>query len=77
VVRDNHGHLVALKWGMQHIYDVNPSEVYWATSDMGWIVGHSYIVYAPLFHGSITVLYEGKSVGAVIPARMKSRMPPA
>jgi propionyl-CoA synthetase len=63
VVRDNGGHAVALEWTMQHIYDVSPGEVYWAASDVGWVVGHSYIVYAPLFHGCTTVLYEGKPVG--------------
>ncbi|PPR77220.1 MAG: Acetyl-coenzyme A synthetase [Alphaproteobacteria bacterium MarineAlpha3_Bin5] len=63
VVRDNGGHLVALKWSMKHIYDVNPGEIYWAASDVGWVVGHSYIVYAPLFHGCSTILYEGKPVG--------------
>ncbi len=63
VVRDNGGHLVALKWTMKHIYDINPGDVWWAASDIGWVVGHSYIVYAPLFHGSTTVLYEGKPVG--------------
>ncbi|MGN6719272.1 MAG: propionyl-CoA synthetase [Candidatus Binatia bacterium] len=63
IVRDNGGHLVALKWSMQHIYGVEPGEVYWAASDVGWVVGHSYIVYAPLFNGNTTVLYEGKPVG--------------
>ncbi len=63
IVRDNGGHLVALTWSMQHIYDVEPGEVYWAASDVGWVVGHSYIVYAPLFNGNTTVLYEGKPVG--------------
>jgi propionyl-CoA synthetase len=63
VVRDNGGHLVALKWSMQNLYGVNPGEVYWAASDIGWVVGHSYIVYAPLFHGCTTILYEGKPVG--------------
>ena len=63
VVRDNGGHLVALKWSMKHIYDVNPGDVYWAASDLGWVVGHSYIVYGPLFNGNTTVLYEGKPVG--------------
>jgi propionyl-CoA synthetase len=63
IVRDNGGHAVALEWTMKHIYDVDPSEVYWAASDVGWVVGHSYIVYAPLFHGCTTVLYEGKPVG--------------
>ncbi len=63
VVRDNGGHLVALKWSMKHIYGVDPGDVFWAASDVGWVVGHSYIVYAPLFHGCTTVLYEGKPVG--------------
>jgi propionyl-CoA synthetase len=63
VVRDNGGHLVALKWSMQNLYGVSPGEVYWAASDIGWVVGHSYIVYAPLFHGCTTILYEGKPVG--------------
>ncbi|HEY1234816.1 MAG TPA: propionyl-CoA synthetase [Candidatus Binatia bacterium] len=63
IVRDNGGHLVALKWSMQHIYGAEPGEVYWAASDVGWVVGHSYIVYAPLFNGNTTVLYEGKPVG--------------
>ncbi len=63
VVRDNGGHMVALKWSMKNHYDVNPGDVYWAASDVGWVVGHSYIVYAPLFHGCTTILYEGKPVG--------------
>ena len=63
IVRDNGGHAVALEWTMKHIYDVEPGEVYWAASDIGWVVGHSYIVYGPLFHGCTTVLYEGKPVG--------------
>jgi propionyl-CoA synthetase len=63
VLRDNGGHLVALKWSMKNIYGVGPGEVYWAASDIGWVVGHSYIVYGPLFHGCTTILYEGKSVG--------------
>jgi propionyl-CoA synthetase len=63
VVRDNGGHAVALCWSMQHIYDTWPGEVYWAASDIGWVVGHSYIVYAPLLAGCTTVLYEGKPVG--------------
>ena len=63
VVRDNGGHLVALKWTMKNIYGVDPGDVYWAASDVGWVVGHSYIVYGPLFHGNTTVLYEGKPVG--------------
>jgi propionyl-CoA synthetase len=63
VVRDNGGHLVALKWSMQYLYGVNPGEVWWSGSDVGWVVGHSYIVYAPLFHGCTSILYEGKPVG--------------
>ena len=63
VVRDNGGHLVALKWTMQTIYGAQPGEVFWAASDMGWAVGHSYIVYGPLANGNTTVLYEGKPVG--------------
>jgi propionyl-CoA synthetase len=63
IIRDNGGHAVALKWSMKNIYDVDPGEVYWAASDVGWVVGHSYIVYAPLLHGCTTVLYEGKPVG--------------
>ncbi len=63
VVRDNGGHMVALKWSMQYLYDVNPGEVWWSGSDVGWVVGHSYIVYAPLFHGCTSILYEGKPVG--------------
>jgi propionyl-CoA synthetase len=63
VVRDNGGHAVALKWTMKNIYGVDPGDVFWAASDVGWVVGHSYIVYAPLLHGSTTVLYEGKPVG--------------
>lgn len=63
VVRDNGGHLVALEWSMTNLYGVAPGETYWAGSDIGWVVGHSYIVYAPLVHGCSTVLYEGKPVG--------------
>jgi propionyl-CoA synthetase len=63
VVRDNGGHLVALNWTMKNIYDIEPGEVFWAASDVGWVVGHSYIVYAPLIHGSTTILFEGKPVG--------------
>ncbi len=63
VVRDNGGHAVALRWSMENIYDVQPGDVYWAASDVGWVVGHSYIVYAPLFTGCTTILYEGKPVG--------------
>ncbi|MGB7257862.1 MAG: AMP-binding protein, partial [Pseudolabrys sp.] len=63
VVRDNGGHLVALKWSMQYLYGVDPGETWWCASDIGWVVGHSYIVYAPLFHGCTSVMYEGKPVG--------------
>jgi propionyl-CoA synthetase len=63
IVRDNGGHAVALAWTMKNIYDVDPGEVYWAASDIGWTVGHSYTVYGPLLHGCTTVLYEGKPVG--------------
>ena len=63
VVRDNGGHLVALNWTMKNIYDVNSGEVWWAASDVGWVVGHSYIVYAPLIYGATSILYEGKPVG--------------
>ena len=63
VVRDNGGHAVALNWTMKNIYGVDPGDVFWAASDVGWVVGHSYIVYAPLLHGNTTVLYEGKPVG--------------
>jgi len=62
-VRDIGGHLVALKWSMSNLYGVAPGETYWAASDIGWVVGHSYIVYGPLLHGCATVLYEGKPVG--------------
>ncbi|HVS13622.1 MAG TPA: propionyl-CoA synthetase [Thermoanaerobaculia bacterium] len=63
VVRDHGGHQVALTWSMANVYGVSPGEVYWAASDIGWVVGHSYIVYAPLLHGCTTILYEGKPVG--------------
>ena len=63
VVRDNGGHLVALAWSMPNVYGVEPGEVYWAASDLGWAVGHSYIVYAPLAHGCASILFEGKPVG--------------
>ena len=63
VVRDNGGHMVALAWTMEHHYGVKPGEVFWAASDVGWVVGHSYICYAPLLHGAGSVLYEGKPVG--------------
>jgi propionyl-CoA synthetase len=63
VVRDNGGHAVALTWSMRYLFDTRPGEVFWAASDVGWVVGHSYIVYAPLLTGATTVLYEGKPVG--------------
>jgi propionyl-CoA synthetase len=63
VVRDNGGHAVALTWSMSNVYDIQPGQVWWTASDVGWVVGHSYIVYAPLFAGATTVLYEGKPVG--------------
>src|SRR5664279_1001205 len=63
VVRDNGGHAVALRWSMENIYDVGPGDVWWTASDVGWVVGHSYIVYAPLIVGATTVLYEGKPIG--------------
>ena len=63
IVRDNGGHAVALHWSMSNVYDLHPGEVFWAASDVGWVVGHSYIVYAPLLAGCTTVLYEGKPVG--------------
>jgi propionyl-CoA synthetase len=63
VVRDNGGHAVALRWSMPNIYGIGPGEVFWAASDVGWVVGHSYIVYAPLLTGCTTILYEGKPVG--------------
>ncbi len=67
VVRDNGGHAVALRWSMKYIYDMQPGEVFWAASDIGWVVGHSYIVYAPLLYGCTTILYEGKPVGTPDP----------
>lgn len=63
VVRDNGGHMVALSWSMQSFFGLKPGEVFWAASDIGWVVGHSYIVYGPLLNGSTSVLYEGKPVG--------------
>jgi len=63
VVRDNGGHAVAMQWSMRYIYDIQPGEVFWAASDVGWVVGHSYICYAPLINGSTTLIYEGKPVG--------------
>ncbi|GGB32580.1 propionyl-CoA synthetase [Roseibium aquae] len=63
VVRDNGGHMVALKWSMHNLYGIDPGEVFWAASDVGWVVGHSYIVYGPLLHGCTTIVFEGKPVG--------------
>jgi propionyl-CoA synthetase len=63
IMRDNGGHAVALHWSMKNIYGVDPGEVYWAASDIGWVVGHSYIIYGPLLHGNTTMLFEGKPVG--------------
>jgi len=63
VVRDNGGHMVALKWTMKNIYGMDPGDIYWAASDVGWVVGHSYIVYAPLLQGCTSILFEGKPVG--------------
>ena len=71
VVRDNGGHLVALTWSMKYIYGVEPGEVYWAASDLGWVVGHSYILYGPLFNGNTTILYEGKPVGTPDPGAFR------
>ena len=67
IVRDNGGHAVALTWSMRHIYGIDPGDVFWAASDVGWVVGHSYIVYGPLMAGATTVLYEGKPVGTPDP----------
>ena len=67
IVRDNGGHAVALTWSMRNIYSVGPGEVFWAASDVGWVVGHSYIVYGPLLAGATTVLYEGKPIGTPDP----------
>jgi propionyl-CoA synthetase len=63
IVRDHAGHLVALSWSMEHIYGIAPGEVFWAASDVGWAVGHSYMIYGPLTHGCTSVMYEGKPVG--------------
>jgi propionyl-CoA synthetase len=67
VVRDNGGHAVALKWSMKYVYGMSPGEVFWAASDVGWVVGHSYIVYGPLLYGCTTILFEGKPVGTPDP----------
>lgn len=63
IVRDNGGHMTAMKWSMKNIYSIDPGEVMWAASDIGWVVGHSYIIYAPLLQGATTIMYEGKPVG--------------
>ena len=62
-MRDNGGHAVALTWSMKYLYAMQPGEVFWAASDVGWVVGHSYIVYAPLLYDCTTIIYEGKPVG--------------
>ena len=62
IVRDNGGHAVALKYSMNYVYDTKPGEVFWAASDVGWVVGHSYIVYGPLINGCTTIMYEGKPI---------------
>ena len=67
IVRDNGGHAVALHWSMRNVYGAQPGEVFWAASDVGWVVGHSYIVYAPLLHGNTSIVYEGKPVGTPDP----------
>lgn len=67
IVRDNGGHAVALRWSLKKIYDVKPGDVYWSASDVGWVVGHSYIIYAPLLTGCTTVIFEGKPVGTPDP----------
>jgi propionyl-CoA synthetase len=63
IVRDTGGYAVALKYSMNHFFNMRPGDVFWASSDVGWVVGHSYIVYGPLLHGCTTVMYEGKPVG--------------
>jgi propionyl-CoA synthetase len=67
IVRDNGGHAVALAWSMKHVYGIEPGEVFWAASDVGWVVGHSYIAYGPLLHGATAVMFEGKPVGTPDP----------
>jgi len=67
IVRDNGGHAVALKWSMKNVYNMEPGETFWTASDVGWVVGHSYIVYGPLLHGCTTVMYEGRPVGTPDP----------
>ena len=68
VVRDNGGHAVALKWTMKNLYGIDPGEVFWAASDVGWVVGHSYIVYAPLLHGATTIVTKASRSARPIPA---------
>ena len=63
IVRDNGGHAVAMAWSFRYVYGMQPGDVWWSASDVGWVVGHSYIVYAPLISGATTVMYEGKPVG--------------
>ena len=63
VLRPTAGHIVALNWTMKNVYDIDPGDVFWAASDVGWVVGHSYICYGPLFHGNTTVVFEGKPIG--------------
>ncbi len=67
VVRDTAGHLVALNWTMKNVYNVNPGDTFWAASDVGWVVGHSYITYGPLVHGNTTIVFEGKPIGTPDP----------
>ena len=67
ILRDIGGHIVGLKWTMKNVYDIDPGDTWWSASDIGWIVGHSYIVYAPLFHGCTSVIFEGKPVGTPDP----------
>ena len=69
VVRDNGGHMVALKWAIEHHYGLTPGEVFWAASDVGWVVGHSYNCYGPLLHGCAVLLYEGKPIGTRMQVR--------
>ena len=76
VVRDNGGHAVALRWSMANIFATGPGDVFWAASDVGWVVGHSYIVYAPLLTGATTVLYEGKPVGTPDAGHARGRVRP-
>jgi propionyl-CoA synthetase len=72
VVRDNGGHAVALKWSMKNLYGIDPGEVWWCGSDIGWVVGHSYIVYGPLIHGATSIMYEGKPVGTPAPTAFRA-----